>query len=50
MLCIKQKYVTGFEITIHVHKKLKYIFIAYYVYKPDTQALSRHSDKIAIDK
>jgi len=41
-------YVTGFEKTFHVHTRIEIHFIAYY--NSHTQALSRHSDAIAIDK
>jgi len=39
--------VTGFGKTVHVHARIE-IFIAYY--NSHTQALSRHIDKIVIDK
>jgi len=41
-------FVTGFGKTGHVHTRIEIHFIAYY--NGHTQALSRHSDTISIDK
>jgi len=45
---ISFKNVTGFGKTLNVHIKIEIHFIAYY--NSHIQALSRHSDTIAIDK
>jgi len=45
---IRRLYVTGFGKTVPVHTRSEIHFIAYY--NSHTQALSRHSNTIAIDK
>ena len=48
LINFKGKFVTGFEKTDHVNTRIEIHFIA--CYNSHTQALSRHSDTIAINK